>query len=627
MKARKNRRAERTAPRAHFLYWLLPGLLAAVLYLPSLDGGRVWDDSILFERQLPAFTGVGDAFFPPENVPQWPYSYYRPVVTVSHLLDRGFFGPDSDRGPHGMGVAYHVLTSIFAAILAMLALRGFRYRWWGAMAAGALFAAHPIHTESVCWITGRSDTLAGLFLFPSLLAAIRYRDHGSRWMLWTSPVFFLAAALSKELALAALGLLPLCLLFVPSSNPSQKEASKGAPDPERRQRSLRLLLLFAVAAAVYFGLRWAAGAGSGATWLSALSPGEILGTLARASAYYFAKLFVPPPHSLIVTRLPGILLTVCILAITLVAIVLAARRRKEQGVWLLALLWLAVTLLPVLPVAVSSLAEAPVAERYLYVPSWALCLAFGAAVTWGGAQPSRRRWIAGASVLVLLGAGALTVYQAMVWRSDLEIWKDTVQKAPDSGLAWGELGKAYLDRQSDLGKALRAFEKSIETENDAMGRAISYNSLGVIHARQGREGEALAAWRAAVEQNPDYATAHFNLGNLLASRVDHLARNEGRYDFDLLMEGRRHLARAVALDPRYTKAWARLAWADARRALFLALGAKDKREARVALEDAEEARSRLTALHAPEALLGAVDQEIRRASQAIGGLDGSLAGP
>lgn len=90
-----NKRSKTTSPQdqppeqslSHHLFWLLPALLAELLYLPSLNGTWVWDDSIVLETQMKAFRSVGDVFFPPERIPQWPESYYRPVVTASYLLD------------------------------------------------------------------------------------------------------------------------------------------------------------------------------------------------------------------------------------------------------------------------------------------------------------------------------------------------------------------------------------------------------------------------------------------------------------------------------------------------------------------------------------------------------------
>lgn len=613
--------------------WLLPAVLAALLYLPSIQGGKVWDDQIVLDTQMEAFHGLGDAFFPPDHVPQWPYSYYRPALTASYLVDLALFGAGATRGPHGTVVLLHVLCTLFATWLGAQLFRGYRFRRWGAVAAGALFAAHPIHTETVSWITGRSDALAAAFLLPALGTAVLYRDRRRAWAICVSAVLFLFALFSKEASLAGLGLLPLWLAWVPGAAGESALGSKRATESKRAMESKStaprsglqqalgawpLLVAYGASLLVYLFLRAAAGTRSPVSSLSAEALGDVVTRSFAALAYYLTKLLVPAPQSLLVLDLPGLGLTLVVLVIGLVAAIWAVGlARGGETVWLVSGAWVGITLLPSLPIAWTNLAEAPVAERYLYLPSVGLCLIFGALVVRGLAPRSRRLPTVVAAIALVVVASVATMLRERVWASDIALWSDTVEKAPSSGLAWGELGKAYLDRQSDLEKALGYYQRAIEADNDAEGRAIAYNSIGVIHARRDRLDEALDAWRAAVREKPDYASAHYNIANLLANRYQTKAREHQLLDRSLLLEARSHLEQAVAADPRYRKAWLRLLWCDVQEVLYL-LNAGDRGGAEASLSKAEEARQALHRLDPEDAMMRQADGLLQRARMALG---------
>lgn len=605
-----------------FVLYATPALLAALLYLPAVDYEWVWDDSIVLGTQMPLLQGLQDVLFPPDRIPQWPYGYYRPVLTASYLVDLAVFGEGSTRGPHATVILLHVLCTIFVTYLATLALRRFRYRWWGALAGGLLFAAHPIHTESVCWITGRSDVLATVFVLPALALAIRYRDRRSKWALWASPLLFLLSALSKEVGLAMLALLPLWIALVPEPDAAQTKKGTRPKAPKNIRKRLRssspLFALCALAAMGYFLLRAVASVEGAVATRLADGVGTAMARGFSALAFYVWKVLFPPPQSALVTSLPGALYTVAVLGAALGATVwVLLRFQRGDGLWLLALGSFGLCLLPFLPVAFSSLAEAPVAERYLYLPSIGLSLAVGGLFCRSLARPPWRHWVATATALVVFLAATGTAVRSRVWRDDIALWTATLERQPDSGLAWGELGKAYLDRGVDLDRALDYFQRAVEKDNDRFGRSIAYNSMGIIHAKAGRSDEALEAWKAALAQRPDYPSVHYNLGNLLAHRWESQARL-GRLDLALLEETKSHLKEAVALNPRYRKAWLRLVWCDVQKAAYLLRTGGSVEQVQGAIADAEESRAVLAEIDADGSDVRRADNLIQPAKRFLG---------
>ena len=217
--------------------WLIPFVVAVALYLPTLDAGLIWDDEIVQKRQLVAFESVHDVFFPPDGIQEWAKAYYRPLVLATYLMDRRFYGSERFVGHHFTNVLIHAVVSAFVLLLMRRLLSGYRYGEWGALAAGVIFAVHPIHVESISPIMGRSDTLAAAFMLPSIILALRYRDRPRAFgSLAAAPLLFLCALLSKEVAISTLLLVPVLFVLVPRVVPptvpdkarSSKKAKKSA---------------------------------------------------------------------------------------------------------------------------------------------------------------------------------------------------------------------------------------------------------------------------------------------------------------------------------------------------------------------------------------------------------------
>jgi tetratricopeptide (TPR) repeat protein len=241
--------------------------------------------------------------------------------------------------------------------------------------------------------------------------------------------------------------------------------------------------------------------------------GAVMQVLAACAAYLL-KLVWPVGLNAYIDQIPaGVLATVAAAAM-LVAVVAIALRLWQRGepLPIVFVLWLLLTLIPSLSI-VWKIPDAPIAERYLYLPSAGFCLLVACAVKrLSSAQPA---WIRPALMVLcasLLASGALaTVRRNRIWSDDVALWEDTAQKSRRSGMAFRSLATAY-QRSGRYDEARRYFERALQRENDAKGLQIIHNNLGTL-AMQGQDfDEAARRYREALRANPDAPDTLFNLG-------------------------------------------------------------------------------------------------------------------
>jgi tetratricopeptide (TPR) repeat protein len=514
-------------PRA----WAAPvlvGLAALLAYANSLRNGFVWDDPIILSRQLIVFHSAGDVFAPPRDIPQFSPDYYRPLTIASYLLDRAV-GGDRPFAFHLSVVLAHAATALLVYALALQlsapplprghlwprgrAREGARAatgespreppRSLGAFVAGALFALHPIHSESVAWAAGRSDVLATGFLLAALLIHGRPRPS---WSASTLAGLCAAAALgAKETAVALYPLMVLRDLLVPAApHRSPADAVRGYAGP-------------LVAGGVYLVLRRHALGELVGSAPEALPAGQRSALdLVAAIGVYLEKLLWPAHLNAYIDHIAVEPLTIA-LAVLLMGGLCAAlwswrRGAARDGLPLFALAWLVLTLMPSLAI-VWKIPDAPLAERYLYLPSVGLSLLAGDLVArlWARASARARPAIASGLGLLLLAAGAGTVRRNPVWHDDIALWTDTEPKSRVSGMAARGLGTAY-QQTGRAADARAAFERALGRRNSPRGLQVIHNNLGTLAMYDGDYAAARRHYEAALAANPNGADTLFNLG-------------------------------------------------------------------------------------------------------------------
>jgi Flp pilus assembly protein TadD len=574
--------------------WLFRLALVAIvvaIYAPVATHSFVnWDDpeyvsdNPVVARGL-TWPGVVWAFASPHS------ANWHPITWLSHMLDVQLFGLRA--GPH------HV-TNVVLHIASTLLLFGWLNRTTGAMGrsgvVAALFAAHPLHVESVAWIAERKDVLSTFFWMLTLWAYLAYVRR---------PSLARYAAVFTSLALGLMAkpmvvTLPFVLLLL-DVWPLRRVELRNFGDAER-QTWLRLaseklpLIALSLASAVVTFIAQAQG---GAVQrlenfpLTLRVENAILSYVAYIiAAFWPARMAVVYPTRVapavwIVVSAAAILIAVSVLAIRL-----AARRPHLFVGWL----WYLGTLVPV--IGIVQVGSQSMADRYTYVPLIGIFIV----VAWSVPE-LLVRWPAVAPSAAALAVGACVVaarVQVSNWHDDLTLWTHALNVASPNPRAHNNLANALAERRQTAdavghyrealrlkpdfseahgnlanalakqGRAEEATREYLEALRLRPSDPFAHNGLGSVLDDQGRVAEAIVHYQEALRIAPEMAEAHNNLGTAFAKqgRVDDAIREflealrlkPGQADFHYnagvmlgqrgnKAEARRHFELALALEP------------------------------------------------------------------------------
>jgi protein O-mannosyl-transferase len=408
--------------------------------------------------------------------------YYRPVVTLTLAAETRVFG-GSPAAYHVMNVVYHLAASL-ALVWAALRILGSRPAWL----AGLVFVVHPIHTESVSWISGRTDVIMMVFFCLALGCYARAEGLCSRWMLGAM-VAAAAAFLSKEPAIVLPG-----VLVAWEMTRARLERRPA------REMVLRLLPIVMVAIGSLAIRHLVLGSVAGALAEGARLSDRLATGVATIGPYLMLLVApYPPTPDFILEPLAtwGAWSTVASLAAIagLAAACAVAWRRSRIPAFLLA--WFVLTLLPSTPLM--PVGPVHMAERFLYLPSAAFALALGWAAARVVERAGIRDWddlarahamrtlLAAGGVALLFVAGlVLTLYRNEDWRDAERLFTRMAESSPNSWKAANGLGHVYEDR-GQLPVAAMEYRRAMALRPGAVAPVIS---LALVESRMGLHEEA-----------------------------------------------------------------------------------------------------------------------------------------
>ncbi len=479
---------------------------------------------------------------------------WQPLVWISLMADIGEGAPDPGRF-HTTNLILHILN----VLLLFLFMARATDRIIPAAFVAALFAVHPLHVESVAWVTERKDVLSTFWGLASLLAWLMWtRKGGARW--------YLAALMALALGLMAKPMLvtwPFVMLLLDGW---PLDRWKKVPVSRLLKEKLPFLALVVIASIIAFNVQQGDGAVAG--W-DELPLGSRINNALVSYSTYLVKTAWPSGLSILYphpdfpggTPLTAGQVGSSVLFLLFISGLVFWQRKKRYLVvgWL----WFLGTLVPV-----SGLVQIGVhshADRFTYVPLIGIFMAL-VWLAWDLTQKKGAGIVSGVGILiiVLLSLGA----RARVgdWQNSITLYEASIANAPASPRIYFNLALAY-SRVNNHRKSLPNYQKTVGLDP---GHAKAWNNMGRTLNLLNRDEESENAFQKALGLNEHFSLARINYATLLekngrfelalAQRLQALqdnpnnAANQNAVGFILarqkkIDEARKHFLKATQLDP------------------------------------------------------------------------------
>ena len=429
--------------------------------------------------------------------------FWLPLTWISLMLDVSLFGLDPG-AQHLVNVAIHGANSLLVYALALALLR----HWLASLLIAFLFAIHPLHVESVAWITERKDVLSGFFFLLSVLAYLWYAARPSAGRYVAVVCGFVLALLAKPMAVT----LPAVLLLLDywplrrlSAAPSLRWSGRF---PRWVDLGLEKAPLFALSLAC--GLVTLV-AGQKSLVQTEVAPiGFRIANAVTSYSTYLLQTIAPtgmaviyPMHSIHLWKelVPSLLVLGVVSA--------AAVRWRKRAPWLLfGWLWFVLTLLPVIGL-IQSGAQSH-ADRFMYLPLLGPCLVLGAPITRLGAAARARAMLALAPALAAYSFAAWV--QVGYWSSTETLAKHALEVVGDNVPLHSMLVGFYLDEGRLDDAEAHAMKVMKLASGSPLLEELAYSGLGLVMLHKGQYSLAERMFRSALEKGPRSARTLNNLG-------------------------------------------------------------------------------------------------------------------
>ena len=542
---------------------LFVAIITVLVYLPALKNDFVnWDD-YLYAYRNQYIQSIDFGFF------KWMFTtfhasnYWHPLTWLSHAIDYAIWGLNP-MGHHLTSIILHGLSTFLVVILTIRlvsygnpplfpdnpplpplekgGMGGFEKggawgitkerEYYSPIIAGAvtglLFGLHPIHVESVAWVSERKDVLYAFFFLLSLLSYLKYTSYslqnppkstfskgGFRGINYAlCLVFFIFSLMSKPMAIT----LPFVLIvldFYPLGRLEFRYIFNKRGD-------MGIKVLIEKIPFIVLSL-----ASSVVTVLS-LQAGEAIASLEEYSfwtgiwvsiwalGFYLFKMALPinlAPLYPYPDKISFLNLTYIgsLLFIVIITVFCVYSWRKGKHIWLTAWIYYVLTLLPVLRIIKSGAQAA--ADRYTYLPSLGpfLLAGIGFSLLWKKTKTTiqgvtLKKYILIPSFLILVLLSVTTVNQIKIWKDSLTLWNTAIKLFPDSDMAYKNRGVAYL--------SLNNYRQAINDCNKAIQLnpyfANAYHTRGKSYLMSGNYEEASRNFNKAIELDPKSELFYFD---------------------------------------------------------------------------------------------------------------------
>jgi tetratricopeptide (TPR) repeat protein len=496
------------------IFIIIIALSGFVVYLNSLPGPFLWDDINLISNN-PYIGNLASApkilFGDIGSGSRQNYGFYRPLQIFSYLVDYHIWGSEV-MGYHLTGVLLHILVALSVFWLALVLFKDEILSFF----AGLLYAVHPIHTEAVAYISGRTDPLSALFLLVAAVFYIRAIET-PRILFYALTLFsFFLALLSREYSL----IFPVLMLVYHYAF--------------RKRVDAKFFVSVIIVSLLYLVLR-----GSVMTFgLSQLaknpSPIERVPGFFAAIAEYCRLIVLPLDIHMAYGQKTFYFTDIqALIGLAIFAGMLVFMLKSKDKLVKFSIAWFLVALVPVSNILPQL--NAVMAAHWLYLPSIGIFILAGKGLSVLYNNSNTKKISLMLLAFLLIFYSILTIEQNNYWNDPKAFFERTIKYAPES-YSW-KLYYHLANERLKVGKtkeAIALYKKSLSLNGQF---ADTYNKLGEAYAETGDVDRAIFVYKKALWIDPSFTAAYKNLAVIyrklgradLAVKYDDLAGNLTQY--------------------------------------------------------------------------------------------------
>jgi tetratricopeptide (TPR) repeat protein len=534
----KNQASQKTSSsrvRFEFVISLFLILAILVVYYQTKNYDFVLLDDDVYITHNPFVAGGWSS----ENI-KWAFSnshggFWIPLTWLTYIIDSQL---------HGLNAGYYHITNLIFHILNSLLLffifRQMTGDIWQSGFIAALFAVHPVHVESVAWVSERKDLLFAFFWLLTMWSYLHYVKRPSTRRYSLVILLFVAGLMSKPMIVTLPFVLLLCdywplKRFQLKKYPQADAIYPKISVPKMILEKVPLIILSIGASVLTFLQQQAHGA------VSSLENSPInlrMANVLVSYVKYLAKMVWPHDLTAIYPFPPSIpfwhVAGACLLLafIFLLAIKHFTRRPYLAIGWL----WFVGTLVPV--IGIIKIGSHAMADRYTYMPFIGLYIV----IAWGVPEIlSQFRYkkvvLVSAAVALIAGLMLTAKIQTSYWANSIRLFTHAIEVTQDNFLAHRNLGLA-LSYRGELDKAFWHFKQALRINPKS---ARSYNDIGTYLMLKGKYDDSIGYFKKALFFQPNFSKAHNNIGLVLMAKKNYA-------------EAIGHFQKALRADPNFASA-------------------------------------------------------------------------
>jgi tetratricopeptide (TPR) repeat protein len=458
---------------------------------------------------------------------------WHPLTWLSHMLDMELFGLNP-MGHHWTSLQIHIVN----VVLLFLFLKWMTGAVWKSAFVSTLFAIHPLHVESVAWISERKDVLCAFFWILSTWAYVGYvrRPEKKRYIILL--VLFTLGLMSKPMIVT----LPFTLLLL-DYWPLERFQSLIYENKFKRVHAmttlvlekLPLFVLSVVSSVITFFVQQHAGAVAPIKYLS-LNPRIANAIVSYVS--YIVKMIWPLNLAILYPfqewHPEHVLMSGTMILVTSIWVI---KKRRRFPYLIMGWFWYLGTMVPV--IGLVQVGAQSMADRYTYIPLIGLFIA----ISWGMGDITAK-WPRQKTLQNILAGVVITFFaiiawfQVGTWENGITLFSNVIKNSPNNSIAYCELGRG-MDRHGRYDEAVRYYLKALQINPNY---AEAHYELGVTMEEEGHSKEALKHYQEALRIKPDYAKVYNNIGVILSTKGN-------------LIDAVHHYQRAIKINPTYAIAY------------------------------------------------------------------------